>query len=61
MYTKLLLSLIASATITFLFSTCTSNTLIPAKKETKTPTFETDFSRAYELLIKTADNFIKKE
>ncbi|MBK9928285.1 MAG: hypothetical protein IPP04_00215 [Saprospiraceae bacterium] len=61
MYTKLLLSLIASATITFLFSTCTSNSPVPTRREVKSPTFDSNYARAYDLLIKTADNFNKTE
>ncbi len=61
MYTKLLLSLIASATITFLFSTCTSNSPVRTRREVNSPTFDYNYARAYDLLIKAADNFNKAE
>jgi CHAT domain-containing protein len=61
MYTKLLLSLLTGATITCLFTTCTTNTPILTKTEAKSPTFDSNYARAYDLLIKTADNFNKTE
>ena len=46
MYTKLLLSLIASATITFLFSTCTSNSPVRTRREVNSPTFDYNYALA---------------
>ncbi|MBK8780034.1 MAG: hypothetical protein IPO25_22500 [Saprospiraceae bacterium] len=55
------MSLIASATITFLFSTCTSNSPVRTRREVNSPTFDYNYARAYDLLIKAADNFNKAE
>ena len=53
MYTKLFLSILTGATITCLFTTCSTNPPITNKTQTKSPTFDADFARAYDLLIKT--------
>ncbi|MBK6479126.1 MAG: hypothetical protein IPF93_12710 [Saprospiraceae bacterium] len=60
MYTKLFLSILTGATITCLFTTCSTNPPITTKTQTKSPTFDSNYARAYDLLIKTADNFNKR-